>query len=143
MSLNIEFVNLDVSTFAMSIGKTQEEADQALQNFADEVGITINDTYFFEFVVTQGTKRNVTYLSYGVVPDGTKAKSGIQIGQLKHQNFVKAIVPENEFRLVFESNFGEEIQDTLKAKGYKLDMSKVFGLIKKQDSNYHLYFQYK
>jgi hypothetical protein len=125
------------------MGKTQKEADQALQNFAAEERITMSDTYFFEFVVTQGTKRNVTYLSYGVVPDDTKAKSGIQVAQLKHQNFVKVVVPEDEFRLVFESDLGEEIQDALKAKGYKLDMSKVFGLIKKEASNYYLYFQYK
>lgn len=142
MSLNIEFISLNLSTLAMSMGRTQEEADQALEKFSQEENISISDHYFFEFIVKQGTKRNVTYLSYGAVPDGTKGKSGIQIGQLKHQNFVKVVLPEDEFRVSLETNLGEELQELLKAKGYKLDMSKVFGLIKKEDSNYHLYFQY-
>lgn len=143
MSLNIEFVQLNLSTLAMSMGKTQEEADTLLQTFAKEQGITLTDTFFFEFLVTQGTKRNITYLSYGAVPDGTKGSSGIQISQLKHQNFFKFSCSEETFRSSLENELGEKIQAALKDHGYTLDMSKIYGLMQKEESNIIFYFQYK
>jgi hypothetical protein len=144
MPLNLEYVTLNLSTLALSMGETQEKADALLTTFAEQQGITLSDIYFFEFVVTQGSKKHVTYLSMAPVPDGTDSKSGVQVGQLKHQNFVKLVFDEENFRPSLEDpDFGNHLKEALKEKGYQVDMSRVYGLMKKEGSQYIVYFQYK
>jgi len=144
MPFNLEYVTLNLSTLALSMGETQEKADALLTTFAEQQGITLSEIYFFEFVVLQGSKRHVTYLSIASVPDGTNSKSGVQVGQLKHQNFVKLVFDEENFRPTLEDpDFGNHLKEALKEKGHQVDMSRVYGLMKKEGSQYIVYFQYK
>lgn len=143
MTNQIELLTLDLKTLVQTMGDTETKAYETLENFFKLSSLQLNTHYTFELVIKQGTKRNVVYVAYAPVPEGTKTPKDIQIVTLKHNNFFKITLTPHEYTQFTDGELKNDIENALKEKGHNVDFSKVFGLIKKHDDHIDVYMQYK
>jgi hypothetical protein len=139
----IEFLTLDFKTLAQTMGETETKAYELLQNFFNQTSLELSTHYTFELVIKQGTKRNVIYVAYAPVPEGTKAVKDVQIVTLKHNNFFKVTLTPEEYLSFIDGELKKDMDQILKLKGHDIDFTKLFGLIQKHDDHVDVYMQYK
>ncbi len=141
--MHITYTTLDINTLLFTYGDCFESADLALKEFAKENTITLGDVYEFDFIVSQGGKKQTTKFVYYVVDDEVRGRGSIQSVTFKHHNFIKIVCNQDELSQVLEGQKKDELEQFLKKDHHRLDISKIFALYQTSETDTTIYMQYK
>lgn len=141
--MKFSLTTLNINSLAFAMGESQLQARNKVETFFEQNGLTLDQTYSFVLMISQGGKKNYIHLFYALVPTGIKGAGEIKIVNLKHQRFLKVETNEIEYQQVLDGEKKNELESFLKTQELKLDFSVLFGLVKQENGHYQFYFQYK
>ena len=139
-------------TLAFCLTASKEEGSDKIARFLKQVGKDPEATkkYFFRLIITQRKTRNITYVHYGLVDEGTEGDKEIQIVNLPNSDYLMISIAKREFDDIdngSDEKIAEAAKTWLKDNKHKFDMRNVFGLIEEDFVDgydmYNIYFPIK
>lgn len=139
MAANFEYVTLPMDSLVYAQAISQEEAFKTIQ----ESGLIIKTFYTFDFIIQQSGKESVLYIVYGDFEGEKQPLKGLQYVNFSHHNYVKVTIDHEDYDNYLRGKFNDELEMFLDKSKNKIDFSKIFGLIKKEDTHIEIYVQYR
>lgn len=141
--MNISFTKLNIETMLFTFASSSEEGEKKIVDYANTSNIKLGERYDFAFNISQKGVKNSVKLVYYVVPKGTLGKGDIKAITFKSDDFLKLTLSEDEFNEVLDGKKKDAIEDFLKEKKLRLDISTIVGIYKNDGNEKVIYMQYK
>lgn len=131
MEINFQVISKERMTLAFLYGIDEAETLSKLNNFLALKNITDSKYYFLDFVVSQGGKRNITYIKYATVPENTEGNKEINIVKIDEKQYLSFRLNEMQYLGFSDGSHRQAMETFLKTNNLKQDMSKIFALVEK------------
>jgi hypothetical protein len=137
--MTIEYVTLPIKAFVGAQGTSEDDA----LNQIKQSDLQVDDFFTFDFIVSQGDKENITHLAYATYNGDKSLVKNLHYVELKHPNFIKLTLNHDLVHDYLRGKLNQDIETFLKKENHKIDYSKVYGLIQKNEDNSTIFIQYK
>lgn len=125
---------------ALAYDQNKTAAENKLNAFLEENGVSDTKRFFLEWTVTQRGQTQTTYLEFATVPESVSGKGDINVSKVKegHDLIISFNKEEYDDFLLGESNpeKNQEIKAFLKEKGYRRDNVFLFPFIEMDGDEY-------
>ena len=140
MSIAFEITEKEAMSMAVVFENDEEKANEMLEDFLTDNGIVETKRFFLQISSTRRGVRTVGYLKFAVVPEGTSKKGKIDVSNIPALKYLSVTVDADIFDSFVDGDFQNLINDFLKEKSYKIDISKTMPFGEIIDSGQYRFF---